>query len=157
LANLIIWRHAEAEDHSVGCLDTDRKLTKKGQKDAEKMAKWLNVHLPSNTKVLCSPAKRCLETAIFLQQLNNHELNVADFLSADSTVENIANNVINDDSAKTLLIVGHQPNLGLLIAKLLGMNENSCVVKKCTVWWLKQRHSNGAMQTYLFTVQHPAL
>jgi len=57
------------------------------------------------------------------------------------------------------LIIGHQPNLGLLISKLLGIQKNACVVKKCAVWWLRQRYvpnnAGGATQTYLFTVQHP--
>jgi phosphohistidine phosphatase len=157
MANLILWRHAEAEDQSASGLDADRVLTKKGRKDAVKMAKWLSHHLPSNTKIICSPAKRCLETAFALHHINNSEITIAEFLSTDSTVEKIAKKVIDDDNTKTLLIVGHQPNLGLLIAKLLGMHENACVVKKGTVWWLSQRENNGALQTYLFTVHHPDL
>ena len=65
---------------------------------------------------------------------------VAEFLGVDSTVEIIAKNVMNNDSSKTLLLVGHQPNLGLFIAKLLGMNEHACAVKKGAVWWLSLIH-----------------
>jgi phosphohistidine phosphatase len=155
MANLILWRHAEAEDHSKTGADADRALTKTGHKDAAKMAKWLNQHLPSNTEVFCSPARRCLETAATLQKLSSIEIKVADFLSVDSTAEIIANKVRNDDSSKTILIIGHQPNLGLVITNLLGMSENACAVKKGAVWWLRQREVNGTLQTYLFTVQHP--
>jgi phosphohistidine phosphatase len=98
-----------------------------------------------------------LETAYALHHINKSEITIAEFLSADSTVEKIANKVINDDNTKTLLIIGHQPNLGLLIAKLLGMHENACVVKKGAVWWLLQRENDGALQTYLFTVHCPDL
>jgi phosphohistidine phosphatase len=155
MANLILWRHAEAEDHSKTGSDTDRALTKTGHKDAAKMAKWLSQHLPSNADIFCSPAKRCLETAAALQKLNPIKIKVADFLSTDSTVEIIVNKVSNDDSSKTTLIIGHQPNLGLVITKLLGMNESACSVKKGAIWWLRQREVGGALQIYLFAVQHP--
>ena len=56
MANLILWRHAEAEDLSLTGADSDRALTKRGRKDAAKMAKWLHQHLPANTEVLSSPA-----------------------------------------------------------------------------------------------------
>lgn len=164
MANLILWRHAEAEDESVSGKDVDRALTRRGRKDAVKMAKWLAEHLPANTTMLCSPARRCLETASALHDLSGLEINVAEFLSVNSTVARIAKEISDDDSTKTILIVGHQPNLGMLIARLLGMNQSTCVVKKGQVWWLRQRVAEDgqkedgqkkALQTYLFAVQHP--
>ena len=41
--DLILWRHAEAED-GVGKPDTERELTKRGRKQAERMAEWLRPH-----------------------------------------------------------------------------------------------------------------
>ncbi len=165
MSNLILWRHAEADAQSEGGADTDRALTKHGRKDAAKVADWLNQYLPKNTEILCSPARRCLETAAALQQLNKtknkREVKIVDFLSIDSSVDEIAKQVSNDDTSKTILIIGHQPNLGLLIAKLLGMKESALVVKKGAVWWLRQRYlpnvAGGATQTYLYAVQHPGL
>jgi len=157
MANLILWRHAEAEDHSKSGADFDRALTKTGHKDAAKMAKWLNQHLPANTEVFCSPAIRCQQTAAALQALSSINVEVVDFLSVDSTPEMIASKVSNNDSSQTILIIGHQPNLGLLITKLLGMNESACAVKKGAVWWLRQRVNEGVMQTYLYAVKHPNL
>ena len=157
MANLILWRHAEAEVQSKSGTDFDRALTKSGHKDAVKMAKWLNQHLPANTEVFCSPAIRCLQTAAALQALSSINVEVADFLSVDSTPEMIANKINNDDSNQTILIIGHQPNLGLLITKLLGMNESACAVKKGAVWWLRQRVNEGVLQTYLYAVKHPNL
>ena len=164
MANLILWRHAEAEVESKSGLDADRALTKKGRKDAEKMAIWLHQHLPENTEILCSPALRCLETAAALVDLSshekNHELKITEFLGVDSSVEIIAGNITNADISKTTLIIGHQPNLGLLIEKLAGMSDGACAVKKGAVWWLRQRYistpAGDALQTYVFTVQHPS-
>ena len=161
MANLILWRHAEAEMHSASGEDADRALTKRGRKDAAKMAAWLAEHLPENTEILCSPARRCLETVDALQQLNTakvmREVKVVEYLGVDSSVSAIAQQVCNDDAGKTLLIVGHQPNLGLLITQLIGMQAGACSVKKGAVWWIRQRHlfSDTAPQTYLFTEQQP--
>lgn len=155
MANLILWRHAEAEVHSKAGADSDRALTKTGLKDAAKMAKWLNQHLPPNTEVFCSPARRCVETASALQKFNPIDIKVVDFLSVESTAEIIGSHISNTDSSKTILVIGHQPNLGLVITKLLGMNESACAVKKGAVWWLRQREVDGVSQTYLFTVHHP--
>jgi phosphohistidine phosphatase len=164
MANLILWRHAEAEVDSVTGKDADRALSKNGHKDAVKMAKWLHQHLPDNTEILCSPARRCLETLAALQQLDEvdtqhkgkkYPVLIVDFLSVDSTAQTILKNVANDNISKTLLLIGHQPNLGRVIAKLLGMNEGACVVKKGALWWLRQRLMVGQSQTYLYAVRNP--
>jgi phosphohistidine phosphatase len=171
MANLILWRHAEAEVDSVTGKDADRVLTKRGRKDALKMATWLQQHLPENTEVLSSPARRCLETAAALQCVDTAhktkrqqqsapmKVSVCNFLSIESNVEviakNLINQLVNQTEGKTLLVVGHQPNLSLLILKLLGLNEQACSVKKGSVWWLRQRLVNAVLQTSLITVQSP--
>jgi phosphohistidine phosphatase, SixA len=43
---LILWRHAEAED---GSPDLERELTGKGHKQAEKMAAFLRPRLPGGS------------------------------------------------------------------------------------------------------------
>lgn len=158
MANLILWRHAEAEDISTVDVDLHRALTKRGSKDALKMAKWLNAHIPKEVEVLCSPARRCLETADALNKSlkgsRKREIEMVDFLGVDSPVEAILQHVQNDGS-KTLVLVGHQPNLGQLVSKLVGMQDFACVIKKGAVWWLRQRLVDGELQTYLFTVQNP--
>lgn len=158
MANLILWRHAEAEEQSHTGKDTDRALTRRGQKDAQKMAKWLAQHLPDHAELWCSPARRCLETASSLEKLSGIKVNVLECLSIHNSVERIAKEVVNDDISRTIVVVGHQPNLCLLVSKLLGMNPDACVVKKGAVWWLRQRLSDDGktLQTYLFAVRHPS-
>ena len=164
MANLILWRHADAEADSVTGKDADRALSKTGQKDARIMAKWLHKRLPDNTEIFCSPARRCLETLAALQKVDQadsehneskYPVQIVDFLSLDSTAQMIIKKVVDGDSSKTLLLIGHQPNLGRVIAKLLGMNESGSVVKKGSVWWLRQRLIVGQQQTYLHTVRNP--
>src|SRR5262249_57120322 len=61
--DLILWRHAEAEP---GEPDLGRRLTAKGHKQAEKVAEWLEPHLPDNCRILVSPAQRAQQTAAVL-------------------------------------------------------------------------------------------
>ena len=56
-----------------------------------------------------------------------------------------------------VLLVGHQPYLGQLVAQLLDMKENMCPVRKGGVWWLRTRVRDGQLQTVLLTVACPEL
>jgi phosphohistidine phosphatase len=57
--DLILWRHAEAQDARDGQGDLERALTTKGERQAERMAQWLTRRLGASTRVLVSPAQRC--------------------------------------------------------------------------------------------------
>ena len=58
--DIILWRHAEAED---GVQDAKRKLTARGEKQAKKVARWLRKRLPGDARILSSPAVRAVQTA----------------------------------------------------------------------------------------------
>jgi phosphohistidine phosphatase len=44
--DLILWRHAEAFDLAEGGTDLERMLTPRGEKQAARMAAWLDRQLP---------------------------------------------------------------------------------------------------------------
>lgn len=155
MQNLIIWRHAEAEMQSDSGHDSDRVLTKRGHKDAAKMAKWLHKHLPDDVEVLCSPARRCLQTAQALHDLNHIKINVSDSFSVDANVAHIVQELLTNNSAPTILIVGHEPTLGLLISRLVALNDSACTVKKGAVWWLRQRKVGATAQYNIEAVKSP--
>ena len=58
--DLLLWRHAEAEE---GENDLTRHLTRRGEKQAQAVATWLNKRLPKNLRILASPATRAQQTA----------------------------------------------------------------------------------------------
>ncbi|MEK6298982.1 MAG: histidine phosphatase family protein, partial [Paraburkholderia tropica] len=59
--NLILWRHAEAEDFASS--DLARQLTTRGRKQAQNVARWLRSRLPDDAVILASPAARTIQTA----------------------------------------------------------------------------------------------
>lgn len=149
--DLVLWRHAEAQDWVPGCNDQERSLTPRGEKQAARMAAWLDRQLPEGTRVLVSPARRAEQTALAL----GRKYKLRDEIAPDGSVAQLLELVQWPDGRATTLVVGHQPVLGQVIAQLLGMQASECAVRKGAVWWLRHRQREGAAQTVLLTVQSP--
>src|SRR5258708_37657254 len=58
---LLLRRHAEAEAQAPGG-DSARPLTKRGRRQAERMAQWLRPRLEGEWRIVVSAAVRTLET-----------------------------------------------------------------------------------------------
>jgi phosphohistidine phosphatase len=145
---LILWRHAEAED---GTPDSERELTSKGHKQAEKMAAFLRPRLPDNTRILASPARRAQQTVYALTRHCETESSIG----TSASPQNILDVAGWPDHEGCVLIVGHQPTLGQTAALLLGEPSACFSVKKGAVWWLSRREREGDYQTNLRLVISP--
>ena len=62
-----------------------------------------------------------------------------------------------DSMRSVVLMIGHQPSLGQAISLLLGLQQDSCPVRKGAVWWIRTRERDGDVQTVVVTVQAPEL
>ncbi|MBS0452012.1 MAG: histidine phosphatase family protein [Proteobacteria bacterium] len=151
--DLIFWRHAEAEDWTEGCDDMARSLTLRGEKQAKRMANWLDRQLPEGTRIICSPARRCEQTVLAL----GRKYKLRPELAPDTTPDALLSVAGWPQGKSVVLLVGHQPSLGQSIALLLGMQQDSCVVRKGAVWWIRTRERDGDTQTVVVTVQSPEL
>ncbi len=135
---LILWRHAEAED---GLRDMERALTAKGHKQADKMAAWLKARLPERTHILVSPAKRTQQTAAALG-MNFTTLEV---LAPGASAEEVLRASGWPEDSDSVLIIGHQPTLGEVAGLALSQRNASWSIKKGAVWWItSRRHDDGA-------------
>ncbi len=149
--DLILWRHAEAAEAREGRDDLLRPLTAKGERQARRMGDWLNRHLPEGTRVLVSPALRAQQTAAALERkLRQHPS-----LAPDSGVEALLHAVRWPDAREPVLVVGHQPTLGLAAADLASGHAQAWTVRKGGVWWLRARQRDGALQVLLHAVLGP--
>ncbi len=156
--DLILWRHAEAEYAAEGGDDLSRALTPKGERQALRMASWLDRHLPEGTRVLVSPSRRTQQTVAAL----GRKFKLRDELVPETSIDDVLTLLKWDPETGPqlkgpVLLVGHQPYLGQLVARLLGMNEAACAVRKGAVWWLRTRVRDGQPQTVLLTVACPEL
>ena len=145
---LILWRHAEAED---GYPDDERALTPKGIEQAKKMAEWLKARMPKETQILVSPAKRAQETAnaLALPFTTLNEL-------APSASPHDLLKVANWDTSKgSVLIVGHQPTLGMAAAIAMTHKTHYWCVKKGAIWWIASRIRAEEEQAIIRAVLSP--
>jgi phosphohistidine phosphatase len=149
--DLILWRHADAGDAVDGPADLDRPLTPKGEKQAQRMAHWLHRHLPESTRVLTSPALRARQTAQALEM----RLKVLDALAPGATVDDLLQAARWPDAREPVLVVGHQPTLGLVAARLMAGLDQAWSVKKGAIWWLRQRDRESRGEVVLHLVLSP--
>jgi len=149
--DLILWRHADAEEDAEGLDDLERVLTPRGLKQATRVANWLDRQLPEGTRVLSSPARRCQQTA----QALGRKYKVRQELAPDGTAEALLLAAQWPDSKQAVLLVGHQPAMGATIASLLPFDAENCPVRKGMVWWLRTRERDGHVQTVVVAVQSP--
>lgn len=158
--DLILWRHAEAVDHPDlehglpgDTQDLARRLTPRGEKQAARMAAWLDRQLPNGARVLASPAQRSEQTALAL----GRKCKLRDELLPGAEALALLELVQWPGGKSPVVVVGHQPTLGRVIARLLDLNEEDCTMKKGSLWWLRHRERNGVWQTVIVTVQTPEL
>jgi phosphohistidine phosphatase len=149
--DLIVWRHAEAHEAEPGEDDMQRALTPRGRKQAERMAVWLENQLPQGTRILSSPAVRSEQTVRAL----GRKYKVRDALSPGASVQDVLETSGWPDAKYPVLVVGHQPTLGGVMAHLLQMPEAACNIRKGAVWWLRRRSREGQDQTVLLAVTSP--
>lgn len=148
--DLILWRHAEAED---GSPDAKRKLTPRGCKQAKQIARWLKQRLPANARILVSPAVRAVQTAQALE-LPYEEIGK---LGTGASAASILGAAGWPGAGGTIVIVGHQPTLGRAAALLLTGDAADWSMRKGALWWFSRRARNGATETVLRAVVAPDL
>ena len=149
--DLILWRHADAQDEDESGNDMKRSLSSRGEKQAARMAAWLDRHLPEGTRILCSPALRCEQTVLPL----GRKYKLREELAPDRDCGLLLEAAGWPDARQPILVVGHQPALGQSVARLLGLKHDSCPVRKGAVWWLRTRERDGHQQTVVVAVQSP--
>lgn len=151
--DLILWRHAEAHEAKPGQDDLDRALTGKGERQAERMAAWLNRLMPSSARVLVSPARRTQQTVAALDR----KFKTVSELAPEGDAEALLHAARWPDAREPVLVVGHQPTLGLAAAYLMTREPAAWVLRKGAVLWLRTREREGERQVLLHAAMAPEL
>lgn len=149
--DLVLWRHAQAQDWTPGCDDMARRLTTRGEKQAARMASWLDRQLPEGSPILASPAIRTEQTAMAL----GRKFKLCPALSPETSVSELLVLLGWPNVKGTTLLIGHQPQLGQLASEFMGWPTTDCAIKKGAVWWLRKRDREGGSQTMVVTIQSP--
>lgn len=150
MMDIILWRHAEAEE---GFPDLARKLTAKGEQQAARMAAWLKQHMPENTRILVSPAQRTQQTA----QALGLEFTTLDELAPGASPQILLDAAGWPLGKDSVLIIGHQPTLGMAAAYAMTRRLQYWSVKKGAIWWISNRRRGEEEQTVLRAMLTPEL
>jgi len=119
---LIALRHAKS-DWSGAVADHDRPLAGRGRREAALAGRWLRENAADIDLVVCSSAKRARQTwKLVAKQLDNAPpARVDDRLYAASVRGLLAVVRKLPESARAVLLIGHNPGLEELVADLGGV------------------------------------
>jgi len=148
---VVIWRHADAGDPLPGRdADFARPLSATGRAQAASVGRWLASRLAPPVRVLSSPAPRARQTAAALTPHPVIEPRLEPASSLDAYEEVLGQALAQ--SRDTLVLVGHQPFVGGLAGRLLGVDGMPLPVAKAGCWCFR---SLGSGSWRLDAVMHP--
>lgn len=131
-----IWllRHAAAEDRAATGRDADRALTSEGRDRAEAVARGLASLEPRIAAVWTSPYRRAVETgrpaarALGLEETLRKTRSLEPARPPEDVLEEV-----RAEGLESVLLVGHEPHLGELLARLVACAGSSLPMKKASV------------------------
>lgn len=119
MKRLIVMRHAKSSWADPGQRDLDRPLNKRGRRAAELMAGWLRENGFRPDQALVSSARRTQETwaglVAILGAAPTCYLPEIYHAGPDQILDVVRRNAEGD----TVLVLGHQPGIGLFARKML--------------------------------------
>ncbi len=133
--DIYVLRHGRAGERGPAFPDdSERPLTDDGRARVEEVAKGLLALDVRYDRILTSPFARARETAEIVARIHGTDgaLEVLEELSQGGGPERVLRALRRDHAeAEALLLVGHEPDLGQLVARLLtGANDGVAVTLK---------------------------
>jgi len=126
MLRLMLLRHAKSSWTDPGLDDHDRPLNPRGQKSAPLIGRFMFAHKLLPDLVLCSPARRARDT----WKLTSTELRASPRLLMEDALYDFGNGgrILDTvrgkaDSAKSVLVVGHNPSIERLAQRLIGKGD----------------------------------
>ncbi|MEI8356244.1 MAG: phosphohistidine phosphatase SixA [Deltaproteobacteria bacterium] len=118
---LYVLRHAEAIAADDKMPDEWRYLTEKGIKSVTRISEDLSKFGRKPRLIVTSPLVRAVQTAQIAagQACRKNELIVSGLLRGDGDLDELQDFLRRHAEAKRVMVVGHEPHLGSLVASLL--------------------------------------
>lgn len=132
--NLYLMRHAHAGQREEWTgPDFERPLTEKGRRAAEAAASGLAHRSPPISRIITSPYVRAAETAAIVAARLGVPVTTSDALSPSFGLSGLAAVLTEAGWAGDLLLIGHQPSMGQVLAALIGQGDVMVDMKKASV------------------------
>jgi phosphohistidine phosphatase len=146
--NMVVYvmRHAEAVEGSDTLQDEWRYLTEKGRSTAEKMGASISKIGPKTRLTVTSPLTRAVQTAeIAAEKACRRNVIVAStLLLPEADISDLVSYIKGCGKPGRVMLVGHEPQLGALVATLLGCTDRPISLKKgaCVALELDPKREN---------------
>jgi len=129
---LYVVRHAEAVEGSDTLQDQWRYLTEKGRAAAKKTCALIARTGPKPRLIITSPLTRAVQTAeIVAEKACRKNMVVAsELLLPGADIGELIAHLKGCRDAKRVMVVGHEPQLGTLVATLVGREDDTISLKK---------------------------
>jgi len=158
--DLYILRHGKAGHSSSDPDDDRRSLTPAGRKEIRAIARWLQAEKISFDLIASSPLIRASETARIVGRTLNLEDRVVrwDDLAPGGDPDSVCY-ATSQSEKSTILIVGHEPDLSLLIGKIISQGKTASVLltkgglAKIRYFAFDDQHPSGILQWLLTAKQ----
>ena len=134
---VFLIRHAEAIDLETGIVSSDayRFLTPKGRKTSRNVFRKLKEELANPGIIFTSPLIRAVQTAEILANTVKfeNELEVTNELALASSGREVLNLVKKNTAFDSVVLVGHEPMLGMIVHSVSERKDHSFSFKKSGV------------------------
>ena len=133
---IYLMRHAIAvERGNEAYLDDDRPLTDKGKRKMSEASGGMVSLIRDIDLILTSPLKRAHETALIAARAlkAEHKLQICKELASGSSLKNLLTHVGKHRDLHSLMLIGHEPDLGFLATALLGYEGSIIEFKKGSI------------------------
>lgn len=129
---LYVMRHAEAVEGTDTLHDEWRYLTDNGRTAAEKTCAAIAKTSPKPRLTITSPLARAVQTAEIAARkaCRKNEVVTSGFLLPGADVSELVAHLKECKDSKRVMLVGHEPQLGSLVALLLGREDGTISLKK---------------------------
>ena len=151
MKQLLVMRHGKS-DWSAGRPDHDRPLNRRGAAAAAAMGKALAIMEEQPNQVISSTARRARTTAQLAIEAGSWDCPLVQTDALYGTSANGALEVLltADPSADSVMLVGHQPTWGSLVAQLTGAAAamKTATVAKIELYvrdWTDVLHAHGEL------------
>lgn len=127
--DLFILRHGKAGKATGGPDDNARALTRDGKDEIKKVAEWMKGRKIRFDIIATSPLKRALGTAAIIASVlgQKDKLTVWDELAPGGDPDTVCYNASQQGNDAAVLVIGHEPDLSMLISKIISGNMNSSI------------------------------
>ncbi len=142
LKRLYLLRHAKSSWDDTSLADFDRPLNGRGRAAAKSMGAYMAQHGHSPALILCSSARRTLETLgrILPFLAGDREIRILRTLYAARDADQLLGEVqAAGGRAKSVMVIGHNPVLEDLATQLAGTDSGGCLPM------IQEKYPTGAL------------